>query len=31
VRYLVNHLRYGYHLNPAEVEAREVAARLVCE
>ena len=31
LRYLVNHLRYGYDLNPAEVEAREIATRLVCE
>ena len=31
LRYLVNHFRYGYDLNPAEVEAREIATRLVRE
>ena len=28
LRYLVNHLRYGYERNPAEVEARTIAANL---
>ncbi|HET9220792.1 MAG TPA: DUF4157 domain-containing protein [Terriglobia bacterium] len=28
VRYLINHFRYGYDRNPAEVEARETASRL---
>jgi len=28
-RYVFDHLRYGYERNPAEVEARAVAARLV--
>lgn len=28
LRYLLNHLRLGYDKNPAEVEARETAARL---
>jgi hypothetical protein len=28
LRYLINHVRYGYDRNPAEVEARETAARL---
>ncbi|HYR92246.1 MAG TPA: hypothetical protein VE422_49840 [Terriglobia bacterium] len=30
-RYLIHHLRYGYARNPAEVEARQLAARLVDE
>src|SRR5262245_63430343 len=28
LRYLISHLKYGYDRNPAEVEARETAARL---
>jgi hypothetical protein len=28
LRYLLNHLRYGYDQNPAEVEARDTASRL---
>ena len=28
LRYLVNHMRYGYEKNPAEIEARETAAKL---
>jgi hypothetical protein len=28
IRYLVDHLRYGYHNNPAEIEARQTASRL---
>ena len=28
LRYLINHVRFGYELNPAEVEAREIASRL---
>ena len=28
LRYLVNHLTYGYEKNPAEVEARTIAANL---
>jgi hypothetical protein len=28
-RYLLQHLRYGYANNPAEMEARQVAAELV--
>jgi hypothetical protein len=28
LRYLINHVRYGYDRNPAEVEARETASRL---
>ena len=28
VRYLINHFRFGYDRNPAEVEARDVASRL---
>jgi hypothetical protein len=27
-RYVLDHLRYGYERNPAEVEARAIAARL---
>jgi hypothetical protein len=29
LRYLINHMRYGYDRNPAEVEARETASRLL--
>jgi len=27
-RYIIDHLRYGYEANPAEVEARETASRI---
>lgn len=29
IRYLASHLKHGYDKNPAEVEARETAARVV--
>jgi hypothetical protein len=31
LRYLVNHIRYGYEKNPAEVEARTIAASLASD